>query len=84
MQVEQYRNRVSILQQEMREIEQNNNRVRERGEKMQILMKENNRLTGSLHEKVNQIEKLQIKLNNMQIKLNEKGNEMLKMKGIIE
>ncbi len=51
---------------------------------MQILMKENNRLTGSLHEKVNQIEKLQIKLNNMQIKLNEKGNEMLKMKGIIE
>lgn len=51
---------------------------------MDMLMKENNRLNSNLLEKINEIEKLQMKINNLDTKMTEKQNEVLRMKSAID
>ena len=51
---------------------------------MDVLTKENHRLNDILQEKINEIERLQIKLNNLDNKLSDKSNEVLRVKAEVD
>jgi A-kinase anchor protein 9 len=65
LQLEERGSRIAQLEQELAEMEESSERSKERSEKMDRLMRENNRLNAALMEKVNDIEKLQYRLNNL-------------------
>jgi chromosome segregation ATPase len=84
LQLEELRLRVVTLEEELQEQEEDTHRNKERGQKMDLLIKENNSLNGALQEKINEIEKLQIRINNLENKISDKNNDNLRMKAVID
>lgn len=76
LQLEERTSRIAQLEQEVAEMEESSERSKERSEKMDRLMRENNRLNAALMEKVNDIEKLQYRLNSLDNRLSNAQAEL--------
>jgi dynactin complex subunit len=84
LQLDEALRRVATLEEEIGEIEEENSRTKERGEKIDLLMKENNRLNSVLMDKVNDIEKLQFRINHLESKFTNANSEAVKQKAVAE
>lgn len=65
LQIDELKSKCKFAQEELREIQENNSRIKDRSEKLDTVMKQNTQLNETIIKKVDEIEKLEYKINHL-------------------
>lgn len=65
LQLDEYKSKCKMAQEELKEILENNSRIKDRSEKLDTVMKQNTQLNETIIKKVDEIEKLEYKINHL-------------------